>query len=174
MRPNPITHPEFAAVWKFCETGYGIDLGCGGNRLSPGITAVDTGAHDRPPNGPNMIGDVRNLGLGGLGFVDECFDFVFSSHCLEDFLDIPAVLLEWWRKIKPAGYLVLLLPDMEGGRYPKVGDPKSNPSHKTDVGVRYMKELVERLFPSRSEIVQCDTLKEGFTFDFVVRKKGAT
>jgi SAM-dependent methyltransferase len=163
--------PEFEAVFKWCR-GFGIDLGCGGNRLSPDTLAVDKGAHDRPPNGPDLIGDVTNLGLGGIGFHDECFDFIFSSHCLEDFDDIGAVLLEWWRKIKPGGYLVLLLPDMEGGRYAKVGDPDGNPSHKTNVGVNYMKALFEERLPGKYEIVQCDTLKEGSTFDFVTRKKG--
>ena len=109
---------------------------------------------------------------GGLaGFRDQCFDFIFSSHCLEDFADIPAVLTEWWRKIKLGGYLVLLLPDMEGGRYPKVGESGGNPSHVTNVGVEYMRKLTQKLFGDGCEIVQCDTIREGCTFDFVARRK---
>lgn len=163
--------PEFAAVFQWCK-GFGVDLGCGSNRLSPDILAIDQGAHDKPPNGPDLIGDVKLLGLGGIGFHDECFDFIFSSHCLEDFDDIAGVLVEWWRKIKRGGYLVLLLPDMEGGRYPRVGAPDGNPSHKTNVGPKFMRDLMQSCLAGQFEIVQCDTLREGCTFDFVARKKG--
>lgn len=163
----------FAAVWKYCEKGFGVDIGCGSNRLSPDILTIDV--HDEGLNGGDLIMDSALLDWrprGGMaGFRDHCFDFIFSSHCLEDFDDIGGVLNEWWRKIKVAGYLVLLLPDMEGGRYPKVGEEGGNSSHRTNVGVEYMKSLTSRLFGDGCEIVQCDTVTADATFDFVARRR---
>ena len=164
---------EFEAVWKFCEKGFGVDLGCGSNPLSPYILSIDQGAHDRPPAGPHLIGDIRRLGLGGgVGFHDEVFDFIFSSHVLEDFDDIGGVLKEWWRKLKTGGYLVLLLPDMENGRYPRVGEREGNPSHRVNVGPEFMHSLCEKeLGTDAYEIVQQNTITWGDTFDFVLQKR---
>jgi len=172
---NRPIQPEFAAVWKYCSHGLGVDIGCGTNRLSPDILAIDAFDHGVGPNNPDLICNAALLdwreGRVRVGFRDECFDFIFSSHCLEDFVDIPGVLNEWWRKIKVGGFLVLLLPDMEGGRYPKVGAEGGNPSHRVNVGPIMFREMLSRLFGSACEIVQCDTLREGCTFDIVSQKK---
>ena len=167
--------PEFSAVWKYCR-GLGVDIGCGTNRLSPNVLALDAYYHGVGPGNPDLIWNASSLGevpksSPSRWFRDECLDFIFSSHCLEDFRDIEGVLKEWWRKIKPEGYLVLLLPDMEGGRYPKVGEPGGNPSHRVNVGPKMMSEMVSRLFGSSCEVVQHDTLRGGCTFDFVMQKK---
>jgi len=45
-----------------------------------------------------------------LPFEDNEFDYVFSSHCLEDFIDKENVLKEWCRTIKPGGKIGLYLP----------------------------------------------------------------
>jgi len=165
--------PEFAAVWKYCERGLGVDIGCGSNRISPDILAIDS--HDEGVNGGDLIMSAELLDYrprGGMaGFRDHCFDFIFSSHCLEDFADIQSVLREWWRKLKVGGHLVLLLPDMQGGRYPKVGEDGGNPSHRTNVGVEYMRSVTAKLFGDACEVVQCDTIREGCTFDFVARRR---
>jgi ubiquinone/menaquinone biosynthesis C-methylase UbiE len=46
-------------------------------------------------------------------FRDSVLDYVFSSHCLEDFTDTQAVLREWARVLKPGGRIVLFLPDQQ-------------------------------------------------------------
>lgn len=169
---NTTTQREFAAVWKWCTQGIGVDIGCGTNRLSPRILAIDH--TDHAENGPDLVMDAALLDWrhkGGPGFRDNCFDFIFSSHCLEDFEDIEGVLREWWRKLKFEGVLVLLLPDMEGGRYPRVEDPNGNPSHRVNVGPKMMAETLSRLFGACCEIVQCDTIKGGCTFDIVARRR---
>jgi ubiquinone/menaquinone biosynthesis C-methylase UbiE len=52
-------------------------------------------------------------------------DFVYSAHLLEHVQDFESALREWWRVIKPGGYLVLYLPHKKF--YPNIGVPGSNP-----------------------------------------------
>lgn len=164
------TREEFNAVLKYCD-GLGIDVGCGTNRLDKSVLALDHFPHVAKAGefGANdMVLDCAKL-----PFRDNVFDFVFSSHCLEDFEpgQIKAVLTEWLRCVKIQGRLVLLLPDMEGGRYPRVGAKDGNPSHRVDVGPEYMKRLIQGL---PVEIEQIDTIDKTrfFTFDIVLKKTG--
>ena len=45
------------------------------------------------------------------GVVDETFDFVFSSHCLEHMRDPLEALRNWMRILKPGGYIVFAIPE---------------------------------------------------------------
>jgi SAM-dependent methyltransferase len=45
------------------------------------------------------------------GIPDNSFDFVHSSHCLEDILDVHDALRNWIRVLKPGGYLIVTVPD---------------------------------------------------------------
>jgi predicted SAM-dependent methyltransferase len=36
----------------------------------------------------------------------ESYDTVYSSHCLEHMIDPVKALNEWWRLVKPGGYMV--------------------------------------------------------------------
>jgi hypothetical protein len=85
-------------------------------------------------------------------------DYVFSSHMVEDLPtvdDIIDCLLHWKRMIKIGGHIILLLPDMQGGRYPTVAEG-GNCSHKTDVGVEFIYSIMPQL--SGLELVQIDTI----------------
>ena len=189
MKNNLITHIrkdtdvqfEFKAVAKWCR-GLGIDIGCGSKRLSPSVLSTD----NYLSTGVDLLWD--HLQKGPYPFEDQAFDFVFSSHVIEDFSpeDIPRVFAEWWRMVKIGGYLVLLVPDMEGGRYPKwdekfiaddqdvkdgkrkVGEIKGNPSHRINMGLTVLHDLIK---PYGVEIVQENQLsKNQMTLDFVIRK----
>jgi SAM-dependent methyltransferase len=168
----PTTREEFNAVLKYCK-GLGADVGCGTNRLDKSVLSLDHYPHDLLPNktGHNGGNDII-CDCAKLPFRDETLDFIFSSHCLEDFAPdkIKNVFLEWLRCVKKGGYLILLLPDMQGGRYPKVGDKEGNPSHLVDVGVAFMDELIKGL---SVDVVQRDTIdhKRFFTFDYVIKKR---
>ena len=56
-----------------------------------------------------------DLGDGDATFMesvkDETYDFVHSSHCLEHLLDPEKGLRNWFRILKPGGYLVVIVPD---------------------------------------------------------------
>ena len=172
---------EFHSIEKFL-IGKGIDVGCGTNRLSEGILSIDQQpdkryAHADVVHNCHDLEITKSVEFNGevYHFKDGEFDFIFSSHCLEDFEDIPVVFANWWKKLKPNGLMLLLLPDMQGGRYPTVEDyqreKKGNPAHKTNVGKEFMLKMLDEL-GVQYEMVQMDTLEHNKTcsIDFVIKK----
>lgn len=90
---------------RFC-TGCGLDLGCGDDLIVPWAIGVDK----RQLGKTSILGDVSDLQQW---FQTNSLDFVFSSHCLEDFEDTGAILQNWLSVIKKDGLLVLFLPDQQ-------------------------------------------------------------
>ena len=193
-------HAEFKYIEKWLYTEIngqkrfknGIDVGCGTNRLAcdgdlpenegkkmPGIVSIDRQPDPRYASA-QFACDCMTLDI----FNNNVLDFIFSSHCLEDFNNIPVVFENWWNKLKPNGLLILLLPDMEncdcehcGGktRYPKVGEANGNPAHRTNVGKDFMKKLLQGLLERNKikyEMLQMDTIphNESCSVDFVIKK----
>lgn len=129
---DPVGNESGKIVWELVPytRGRGLDLGCGENKAFPHFIGVDNGV-DR---------SLFKLPVNADVFVDTCermpmfgsagFDFVYSSHLLEHIKDFRGALKEWWRLIKPGGYLVLYLPHKDF--YPNIGQPGSNIDHKHD------------------------------------------
>ena len=85
--------------------GRGVDIGAGGDSLAQylhvfrGIQKIDS--WDKPQ------GDAQYMN----GIVDDAYDFVHSSHCLEHMVDPYTALLNWIRITKPGGHLVITVPE---------------------------------------------------------------
>lgn len=82
-------------------TGQGIDVGYRGY-----YTNID-------PIVENAIGvdtDFPNYDGKTLPFLDNRFDFVHASHCLEHIEDFYSALKEWYRVLKVGGYMILTVP----------------------------------------------------------------
>lgn len=173
---------EFKSVEKFCH-GLGLDFGTGTNRFSPTVLGIDYYPH----KDADMVWQILDKRLP---FVDNVFDFVFSSHVIEDFHPdkIQYVFDELLRILKPGGYFCILGPDMDGTRYPKwdekftasspevlrgersIGDTVGNPSHLVNWDLELCHKIKEASI-YKTEIVQEDTLPHNqMTIDFVVRK----
>ena len=109
--------------------GRGLDLGCGDSKTYQHFIGVDNYKDMQlfgTPVKPDVVCDVTDLSM----FATGSMDFVFSSYLLEHIEDYQAALKEWWRVIKPDGYLVLYLPHKD--LYPNIGQPGANPDHKHD------------------------------------------
>jgi predicted SAM-dependent methyltransferase len=183
--------PEFAMMAKYCR-GLGLDIGCGTNRLSNSILTTDWYPHSDTDLIWNCAPDPEN---GVRYFIpypfrENRFDFIFASHVLEDFHPdiIQHVFDEWLRMIKIGGYLVVIIPDMEGGRYPdwdevfteedeevkqgkrQVNELKGNPSHRITAGKTMCYNLMNNS-KYKMEVVQIDEIPHTtMSLDFVVRK----
>jgi predicted SAM-dependent methyltransferase len=193
---------EFEVVKDYL-TGNGVDVGCGTNRISPEILSIDQQPNKKYAHA-DIVHDCHDLEIEenkewnefNYTFEDNTLDFIFSSHCLEDFEDIETVYMNWWKKLKPNGYMLLLLPDMEAcsceycqsepaqkarakekrsARYWTIEDYEQhhagNPSHKTNVGKSYIIRMLDSL-DLKYKLIQCDTLPHDktCTIDFVIQK----
>jgi SAM-dependent methyltransferase len=70
-------------------------------------------------------GDAQSLA----GVADDSLDFVHSSHCLEHMVDVAEAMWNWIRVLKPAGYIIVTVPDedlYEQGNWPS----RFNTDHK--------------------------------------------
>lgn len=107
----------------YCK-GNGLDLASGGDPVVPHAISIEldepTYAYynsNQPARGPLHYRD--NNAIWNLPFKDNTLDFVYSSHLLEDFTrdKWPILLREWSRVLKPGGYLVILVPEVERWNY---------------------------------------------------------
>jgi ADP-heptose:LPS heptosyltransferase/predicted SAM-dependent methyltransferase len=148
--------------------GRGLDLGCGPNKAFPHFIGVDNytaTAQFGTQMKPDVACDVTKLDVFG----SASMDFAYSSHCLEHVADYQACLKEWWRVIKPSGFLVLYLPDED--EYPKVGEEGANPDHKWNVNA-------ERVIAAMKDVggwdlVRCEKRNEDreYSLFFVFKKR---
>lgn len=81
-----------------------LNIGCGGRRI-PGYTGID--AVPRPA--ADIVAMADNIPLDD-GVADE----IMAIHIIEHFYEweVPTVLQEWKRLLKPGGKLVLEMPDI--------------------------------------------------------------
>ncbi|OGM08447.1 hypothetical protein A2Z67_05990 [Candidatus Woesebacteria bacterium RBG_13_36_22] len=152
---------------KYC-TGVGLDIGFGGDSIAAGAITLDLGDFRARWPYQNILGDARNLKW----FKDFSLDYVYSSHCLEDFEDTALILKEWFRVIKHGGFLVLFGPDQkvyeESCTQRKV---QPNLGHKIkDFGLNYIKGILEEHFKDQYRIVHEIPLINGYSFDLVAEK----
>lgn len=125
---------------KFCE-GYGLDLGFGGDPITASAIRVDM------PQ-PYAATGAYSVQLGGAAeklnwFTNEVFDYVYSSHLLEDYHDTETVLREWLRVLRQGGRLVLFLPDEQ--RYREHCHKTGQPYNHNHVHNDFSSELVKRV-----------------------------
>lgn len=86
----------WGAVEREATRGKGIDIGCGPDPVTPDARRFDM-----------EHGDANHISQ----YVKEEFDFVYSSHCLEHMHDPRLTILDWWKLVKPGGYLFVMVPD---------------------------------------------------------------
>jgi predicted SAM-dependent methyltransferase len=157
-----------ARLASYCS-GFGLDLGYGGDPIVPWAITFDLKqpyAHegDHPQN---LAGDARDLSM----FVNGVFDFVFSSHLLEDFINTEEILREWARVLKPGGNLVIYCPDEPTYReHCKLSGQAHNDMHKIN---NFSLNHVRRALANISDlfIVYSIDLIDLYSFEVVARKR---
>lgn len=99
---------------KYC-LGKGIDIGYGGDIVVPGCLGWDF-----------EHGDAQYMRR----VKEHSFDFVYSSHTLEHMFDPSISLINWWRILRPGGFLIIYIPHRDLYEKKKVLPSKFNPDHK--------------------------------------------
>lgn len=148
--------------------GRGLDLGCGANKVWPHAIGVDNYTDTQlfgVAMKPDVMCDVTKLEP----FSSASMDYVYSSHCLEHIEDWKGALKEWWRVIKPAGFLILYLPDEDD--YPKVGEPHANVDHKWNVNIPRVVDAMKAV--GGWDLLRCEKRNEGteYSIFFVFKKR---
>lgn len=92
--------------------GFGIDLGFGGDLCHPSALGMDfvSGSYGSVGGDKQTLrGDVRRLPF----LCDDSVDYLHSSHVLEDshWDQLPEILQEYHRVLKPNGNLLINCPD---------------------------------------------------------------
>ena len=166
--------------------GHGVDLGCGcwklkvENSREHSCIGVDMGMSTFACKEADVIADVSNL-----PFKDELFDYVYSSHTLEDMHYSEAVLIEWWRILKPGGRLILYLPltrrvAKELGRedwenfYPNLGEKGANVYHAKDFYPQEIRDAIAKLGHAEVLVDEIRGDKDEYSFLLVFRKLAST
>jgi len=98
---------------RYC-VGQGLDIGYGGDLLADNCRGWDL-----------EDGDAQHLH----GLPDDQFDFVYSSHTLEHMSDVTVALRNWWRVVKPGGFLLLYLPHRDLYEKSETLPSRWNPDH---------------------------------------------
>lgn len=146
----------------YCE-GQGLDIGCGAEKVKTSAIGLDMG------KGNGSEADLSIDLDGGLTlFASGTFDYVFSSHCLEDSRDPLSYLKEWWRVIRLGGNLVLYLPHKE--LYPRMGQPGANPMHKNDFEPSDIFRMLNEFASYTTLHSEIHAEDDEYSFDIVVRK----
>jgi len=76
---------------------------------------LDLGAGTVSPEGFTPLGNINGTSIYPLPHADGSVDAIRASHCLEHFphKDVPVVLAEWVRALKPGGELRLAVPNFQ-------------------------------------------------------------
>ncbi len=156
-----------ARLLPFC-TGYGADLGFGGDPISPQAIRIDSPRPyaDTGAFAVQLGGDATKLHW----FRDGTLDYIYSSHLLEDFPDTEAVLREWLRVLKPGGSLVIFCPDEQVYReHCRRTGQIYNENHKhADFSLEKVKAILQKI--GGVKFIHEASLVDIYSWDLVAQK----
>jgi predicted SAM-dependent methyltransferase len=159
-----------ARLAPYC-TGYGLDLGFGGDPITPHAIRMDF-PQPYAYTGDHMVqlgGSAENL----FWFRDGVLDFVYSSHLLEDYQDTETVLREWLRVLRPAGRLIIFCPDERVYRRHCLNTGQTVNTHHVhaDFSLAFTKAVLDRI--GNTQVIYENPLVDIYSWDLVCEKLGS-
>ncbi len=156
------------AIEQCWKTGsVGLELGSGGVH-TPWCLSTDAYLTDNHPvyGGackPHMALSAHER----LPFNDGSFSLVLANHVVEHMPgDVPAILRDWLRVIKPGGVLGVILPDQQ-----YVDVLAIDKDHKQAWTAQQFRDQVCAPLADVADLVEFDTLKNKFSYEAVLRKR---
>lgn len=125
--------------------GKGLDIGCGGKKISPETIGVDLIARGDMIGGFGGMAEASEADVKASGdnlhmFDDDSIDYVVARHNIEHYANPIKALREWIRVLKPGGKIGISTPDdtrLDGMRLDK--------THKHSFNRESMKDMLELL-----------------------------
>ena len=102
------TRDTWNSEFRQILAGKGLDIGAGADPIAPTAQVFDL-----------QHGDAARIDE----FLNDSYDYVFSSHCLEHMRDPTDALRRWWSLVRPGGHLILIVPEetlYEQGFWPSI------------------------------------------------------
>ena len=133
-------------VLPYC-IGRGCDIGFGGDK----VMKVNCDGIDYPQPyafaGKDKVDIACDVIKGDIPVADNTYDYVYTSHLIEDFADTTDALKKFIRILRPGGNLILVFPDQpQYEMYCKEIKLPMNPYHvHADMGYDYMKRQLDAL-----------------------------
>jgi len=154
---------------KFCN-GVGLDMGFGGSSITPNAITFDMPARYSNCGKDKQIlrGDCKDLSF----ICDECMDYIYSSHLLEDFTydELIPILSEWRRVLKKDGLLVTNCPDQQKflKHCKETGQPLNLNHKEQDFSLDNFKKVLEKT--GTWELVYEQPIAGPYSWYLVVKK----
>lgn len=133
-------------VLPYCR-GKGCDVGFGGDK----IVKVNCDGIDYPQPyayaGNDKVDIACDVIKDEIPVAENTYDFVYTSHLIEDFVDTSDALRKFIRILKSGGNLILVFPDQpKYEAYCREINLPMNPYHvHADMGYEYMKRQLDGL-----------------------------
>jgi SAM-dependent methyltransferase len=97
-------------VIAYCQ-GHGCDIGFGGDKIKKEDCHGIDYAQPYTSTGSDAVDIAVDVINEPIPVADNTYDYVYTSHLIEDFEDTGAGLREFIRILKPGGNLILVFPD---------------------------------------------------------------
>jgi predicted SAM-dependent methyltransferase len=144
-------------LMKYCK-GQGLDIGCGISKIRTNAIGVDL---YHPAADINL--DARNLEQYSSGH----FDYIFSSHLLEEIDNTEATLRGWLRVLKNNGTIVLYQVDKD--KYYPIGHPQCNGMHKHHFSSKDLIAVFEKI--GGTKVIHIgENFENEWSFELVAQK----
>jgi len=150
-------------VVHLCK-GVGLDLSAGEDKIVP--SAIGVGPHPAP--NVNLQLDLTANHALSL-FASGSMDYVFDAGRLGNYQTWTDILAEWWRIVRPGGYLILYEQDPE--YYPRCGTPGAAPERRHDLDWRSVWSVLDGFGNANRLSISRHNEANEYSWQLIVRKR---
>jgi ubiquinone/menaquinone biosynthesis C-methylase UbiE len=126
-------------VIQYCQ-GHGCDIGFGGDKIKKEDCVGIDYAQPYAYTGKDKVDIACDVMNEKIPVADSTFDYVYTSHLIEDFIDTTSALKEFIRILKSGGSLILVFPDQQiyAAHCQRTGQPLNTHHIHQEMGLNFM------------------------------------
>lgn len=157
-------------VEKFCQ-GYGCDIGFGGDKIMKNQCIGIDFSTPYAYTGKDKVDVACKIGQEKIPLPNNTFDYVYSSHLIEDFEDTKSILIDFVDVLKNGGNLILVFPDQINYEKHclKTGQPLNEYHVHKNMGLDYMLEVLNLICTIKYEIIFSSNCEIDYNVILVVK-----